>query len=141
MLDQGSTVRNRQRQNLSAQEIEVFGIILDLLCRLFDTLALINNRTVGSYELVKRQVTLLVESFPKMWQISDQELEDIQMELQRLRYMVYNEYIYFVFAIFFKNILKIPWKSTLCRKVLSVVYWSLSFSFPIFTRELEPSLS
>lgn len=88
MHDRGSTVRKQRKQNMSAQEIEVFGLVLQLLHQLFDALVLIKKQTVKSYRLVKYQVDLLVSSFPKTWQVSNQELNDIQLELRRLRYLV-----------------------------------------------------
>lgn len=81
-------VKNQRLQFLSAQEIEVFGIVVRVLRDLLNTLAPIENRKVGSYKFVRDQVNLLAESFPRTWQISNQELNDIQLELRRLRFLV-----------------------------------------------------
>lgn len=88
LYDRGSIISNQRRQNLSAQELDVFRIVLEFLHQLFNALVLTEKCTVESYKFVEDQVKLLIESFPENWQISNQEINDIQLEMRRLRFLV-----------------------------------------------------
>ncbi|XP_017480047.1 PREDICTED: NFX1-type zinc finger-containing protein 1-like isoform X1 [Rhagoletis zephyria] len=93
----GLPIRNHRKQILSAQEIEAFRILLDIMSRILKILSLVKSRSVTFYRYVKEQVVMLVEALPTRWQISPQKIADIQLEIRRLNYMVElckEDYIY-----------------------------------------------
>ncbi|XP_017477675.1 PREDICTED: NFX1-type zinc finger-containing protein 1-like isoform X2 [Rhagoletis zephyria] len=97
LLDRGLPIKNQRPQTLSSQEIEAFRILLDIMSRMLKILSLVKSRSVTFYRSVKEHVVMLVEALPTRWQISPQKITDIQLELQRLNYMVElckEDYIY-----------------------------------------------
>lgn len=91
---------NKKKQILNTQEVEAFTIILQILSQMIEILKPIKKpenslyriakdpTTVAFYKTVKDQVTMLGESIPMRKGISQQEIADITLELDRLSFMV-----------------------------------------------------
>ncbi|XP_046744747.1 NFX1-type zinc finger-containing protein 1-like [Diprion similis] len=80
--------KTKRRQTLNAQTAEATRIVLDILQDICRKLDKVKSHTVPSYVSVKSQVTMLLESLPIRGQISQQEINDVERESQRLYYLI-----------------------------------------------------
>ncbi|XP_046620436.1 NFX1-type zinc finger-containing protein 1-like isoform X3 [Neodiprion virginianus] len=80
--------KTKRRQTLDARATEATRIVLDILQDICRKLEKVKSRTVPSYISVKNQLTMLLKSLPTRGQISQQEINDIERESQRLHYLV-----------------------------------------------------
>lgn len=88
LIDRGALVKNQKRQILSRQEVEAFRIVVQIINQMLVILKTVKLPTVNTYQsLVKNQVAMVVESLLTRGQISNQEVDDIELELQRLSYL------------------------------------------------------
>ena len=80
-------MRNKKRKNLSLQELNVFRIRLDIVGELIEILSLMKFDCIN-IENIRNQVTALVKGIPDCWIMTDQIMNDVQLEFRRLRHMV-----------------------------------------------------
>lgn len=93
MLENGAYVNakiahKKRKQELSLQEIDAFKVKLDILYQMIEILSSIQNRHTSAYNHVIEQVSLIAVSIPKEWLITKQNLDDLQLEISRLHYLV-----------------------------------------------------
>ncbi|XP_014223763.2 NFX1-type zinc finger-containing protein 1-like [Trichogramma pretiosum] len=87
MLNRGASVmKNGKKQELDSQELDSFGIQLQILSEMFDILTKIKGKTLN--DGIKNQILLLCNAIPGIWLITKQTINDIQRELRRFEYMV-----------------------------------------------------
>lgn len=121
LRDRVAFVRNKRRQVLNAQDIDSCRVIIDVMHHLIEMLSLIEEtlgeihsenpntarRSFGrgtvrptfanysdTYEFIQLQIETILRSISLNWQMPQQRLSDIQLELLRLRYMVRRKFVF-----------------------------------------------
>lgn len=83
----------KKNQSFSIQELinsfaNAFEIKTNIFQRVWEMLSSMKNQNALTEKLVREQVSLIANSISDEWSITQQNFEDLQLELTRLHYLV-----------------------------------------------------